>query len=92
VGIALGTGADVARETADICLVGHSPRLISAAIRLSRASARVMKQNLFWALAYNVVMLPIAMLAPLPPALATAAMMLSSLTVVGNALRLRRVT
>ncbi len=90
VGIAIGTGADVARETADICLVGHSPLRIADAIRLSRRSSRVMKQNLFWALAYNVVMLPLAMLAPLPPTLATVAMMLSSLTVVGNALRLRR--
>ncbi len=92
VGIAIGAGADVAREAADICLVGHSPRLIADAIRLSRASARVMKQNLFWAVAYNVVMLPVAMLTPLPPALATVAMMFSSLSVVGNALRLRRVT
>ncbi len=89
VGIAIGTGADVARETADICLVGHAPDRIADAIRLSRRSSRVMKQNLFWALAYNVVMLPLAALAPLPPSLATAAMMLSSLTVVGNALRLR---
>ncbi len=91
VGIAIGTGADVAREAADICLVGHSPRLIAEAIRVSRASARVMKQNLFWAVAYNLVMLPVAVFAPLPPAWATAAMMCSSLTVVGNALRLRRI-
>ena len=89
VGIAIGTGADVAREAADICLVGHSPLLIAQAIRISRASARVMKQNLFWALSYNLVMVPLAIFAPLPPALATAAMMCSSLTVVGNALRLR---
>ncbi len=89
VGIAIGTGADVAREAADICLVGHAPRLIAKTIRISRASARVMKQNLFWAAAYNAIMLPLAMLAPLPPALATAAMMASSLTVVANALRLR---
>jgi len=91
VGIAIGTGADVAREAADICLVGHSPRLIAQTIRISRASARVMRQNLFWAVAYNAVMLPLAVLTPLPPALATAAMMASSLTVVGNALRLGRV-
>ncbi|MCH7872794.1 MAG: HAD-IC family P-type ATPase [Planctomycetes bacterium] len=90
VGIAIGTGADVAREAADICLVGHSPKLIAAAIRLSRSSARVMKQNLFWAFAYNIVMLPVAMITNLPPAAATAAMMLSSLTVVANSLRLRR--
>jgi len=90
VGIALGTGADVAREAADICLVGSSPSRIADAIRISRASARIMKQNLFWAVAYNLVMLPVAMCTGLPPAWATAAMMLSSLTVVGNALRLRR--
>jgi Cu+-exporting ATPase len=90
VGIAIGTGADVAREAADICLVGHSPRLIVEAVRISRASGRVMKQNLFWAVAYNVAMIPVAMFTPLPPSAATAAMMGSSLTVVGNALRLRR--
>lgn len=90
VGIAIGTGADVAREAADICLVGHSPCLIAEAVRISRRSARIMKQNLFWALAYNVVMLPAAMLTPIPPALATAAMMCSSISVVANALRLRR--
>lgn len=91
VGIAIGTGADVAREAADICLVGHSPRLIAEAIRVSRASSRVMKQNLFWALIYNLVMLPIAIVTALPPSLATAAMMCSSLSVVANSLRLRRV-
>jgi len=90
VGIAIGTGADVAREAADICLLGHSPRLIVQAIRISRRSARIMKQNLFWAFAYNAVMIPVAMLTALPPAAATAAMMLSSLSVVGNSLRLRR--
>ncbi len=90
VGIAIGAGADVARETATICLVGHSPRLVPRAIRLSRASARVMRQNLLWAVGYNLVMMPIAIFAPLPPALATAAMMGSSLSVVLNALRLRR--
>lgn len=90
VGIAIGTGADVAREAADICLVGHSPRLISRAIELSRRSARIMRQNLFWAVIYNAVMVPAAIFTPLPPALAAAAMMASSLSVVGNALRLRR--
>jgi Cu+-exporting ATPase len=90
VGIAIGTGADVAREAADICLVGHSPLLIAQAIRISRRSARVMMQNLFWAVVYNLVMIPVAMLTMLPPAAATAAMMCSSLSVVGNSLRLRR--
>jgi len=91
VGIAIGTGADVAREAADICLVGHSPRLIAEAVRVSRRSARVMKQNLFWAFVYNLVMIPVAIFTALPPAAATAAMMCSSLSVVGNSLRLRRV-
>jgi len=91
VGMASGAGADVAREAADICLMGHSPKLIPQAIRLSRQSARIMRQNLFWALVYNDVMLPGAVLTALPPALATAAMMCSSLSVVANSLRLRRV-
>lgn len=90
VGVAVGAGADVAREAADLCLIGHAPGLIPTAIRLSRASARVMKQNLFWAFAYNVLMLPVAAATPLPPAAATAAMMLSSFSVVANSLRLRR--
>ncbi len=90
VGIAIGTGADVAREAADICLVGHSPRLIAKAIHVSRRSASIMKQNLFWAVIYNLVMIPVAIFTMLPPAAASAAMMCSSLSVVGNSLRLRR--
>jgi Cu+-exporting ATPase len=90
VGIAIGTGADVAREAADVCLVRHSPRLILDAIRISRRSVRVMKQNLVWAFVYNAVMLPVAAFTPIPPAAATAAMMFSSLSVIGNSLRLRR--
>jgi Cu+-exporting ATPase len=91
VGIAIGAGADVAREAADFCLVGRSPRLIAVAIRVARATTRVMKQNLAWAVGYNVLMLPLAAFAPLSAGLAAAAMMLSSLSVVGNSLRLRRV-
>jgi Cu+-exporting ATPase len=90
VGIAIGTGADVAREAADICLVGHSPALLPRVVRMSRTSTRVMKQNLAWAAGYNLVMLPLAIFAPIPPAAAAAAMMFSSLSVVGNSLRLRR--
>ncbi len=82
VGIAIGTGADVARETASICLVGHSPKLIADAIEISRRIGRVMRQNLFWALMYNLVMFPLAIFTTLPPAAATAAMMMSSLSVV----------
>ena len=92
VGIAIGTGADVAREAADICLAGRSPALIPEAVLIARRCLRIMKQNLFWAFFYNAVMLPIAVLTPLPPAAATAAMMFSSLSVVGNSLRLRRIT
>ncbi|MGE0479092.1 MAG: heavy metal translocating P-type ATPase [Phycisphaerae bacterium] len=90
VGIAIGTGADVAREAADVCLLTHDPRLVATAIRISRAAARVMRQNLVWAFGYNLIMLPAAILTALPPAIATAAMMMSSFTVVANSLRLRR--
>jgi Cu+-exporting ATPase len=89
VGIAIGAGADVAGEAADVVLVGRAPRLIADAVRVSRATVRIMQQNLAWAAGYNLVMLPLAAVAPLPPSLAAAAMMLSSLSVVGNSLRLR---
>lgn len=90
VGIAIGTGADVARETADICLTGHSPALIADAVAISRAATRVMRQNLAWAFGYNLLMLPLAIFAPIAPGLAAGAMMLSSLSVVLNSLRLGR--
>ncbi len=90
VGVAIGAGADLARESADICLLGDSPRLIPATVRMARQSLWVMRQNLLLALGYNVVMLPMAALTPLPPAVAAGLMMLSSLSVVGNAMRLKR--
>jgi Cu+-exporting ATPase len=98
VGIAMGTGTDVAMQSADVTLVKGDLRGIVRAIRLSRATMRNIKQNLFWAFVYNSVGVPIAagILYPffgvvLSPMLAAAAMSFSSVSVIGNALRLRRV-
>lgn len=97
IGIALGTGADVAIESADITLIRSDLRAIAAARRLSRQTARAIRQNLFLAFAYNVISIPVAagILYPpfgilISPIWASAAMSLSSLSVVGNSLRLRR--
>ncbi len=89
VGIAMGSGTDVAIETAAITLMRPDPRLVPAAIEVSRRTFRKIGQNLFWAFAYNVVGLPLAALGYLSPQLAAAAMALSSISVVGNALLLR---
>jgi Cu+-exporting ATPase len=95
-GVAIGTGADVAIEAADVTLVGGDPRSVGAALELAHATMRIIRQNLFWAFAYNVVLIPVAMgvLYPafgitLDPALAAGAMALSSVSVVANSLRLR---
>ena len=97
VGIAIGTGADVAIEASDMTLLRGDLRRVVTAISLSRSTIRTVKQNLFWAFIYNVIGIPLAagLLYPitgwlLSPIIAAAAMSFSSLSVIGNALRLRR--
>jgi len=91
IGIAIGGGSDVAKETGGIILVRDDVRDVVAGIRLSRATMRKIKQNLFWAFAYNSVGIPIAALGLLNPIIAAAAMALSSLSVVTNSAMLKRV-
>jgi len=90
VGFAMPTGTDVAKHTAGVTLMRPDPGLVADAITISRATTRKIHQNLFWAFLYNVVGIPLAALGLLTPVLAGAAMAFSSVSVVTNALWLRR--
>jgi len=89
-GIAMGTGTDIAMHAAGVTLMRADPRLVPAAIELSRATVRKIRQNLFWAFVYNVIGIPLAALGFLSPVFAGAAMAMSSVSVVSNALLLKR--
>ncbi|HET9096969.1 MAG TPA: cation-translocating P-type ATPase [Candidatus Baltobacteraceae bacterium] len=90
VGLAMGGGTEIAIETAHAAILSNDPRAVGAGIELSRATQRTIKQNLFWAFAYNIVLVPLAAVGIVHPIFAAAAMGASSLFVVGNSLLLQR--
>jgi len=90
VGFAIGTGTDVAIESADMTLVQGDISKVTTGIELSKKTITVIKQNLFWAFGYNVIAIPIAAAGRLNPMIASAAMALSSVSVIVNSLRLNK--
>ena len=90
IGIAIGSGSDVAKETGGIILIKDDVRDVVTSIRISRATMRKIKQNLFWALVYNTLAIPVAAVGLLNPIIAAAAMALSSLSVIVNSALLKR--